>query len=163
MVSTRIAVVSAAIATLAALWAAPTAAHGYRVGDVRIQHPFATPTPPGATQGAAYFVHIENRSKESDRLVRATTAIAERVEFHATEVDAAQVARMRALDAVELPAGSTLQMKPGTGTHLMLIGLKQPLKAGQSFRITLHFERAGQVEVRVDVQQPRAGSQEHRH
>lgn len=163
MALTRIALVGTALAALAVLHAPSTAAHGYRAGEVRIQHPFATPSAPGATQGAAYFVQIENRGKSADRLVRATTAVAERVEFHATTVDASQVARMRALDAVELPAGSTLQMKPGSGTHLMLIGLKRPLKAGESFRMTLEFERGGLVEVRVDVQQPRHGGTEHRH
>lgn len=163
MASNRIALARAAVAVLAVLFAASAAAHSYRVGDVRIQHPFATPTPPGAAQGAAYFVHIENRGKDSDRLVRATTAVAERVEFHATEVDASQVARMRALDGVEVPPGAKLRMQPGAGTHLMLIGLKQPLKVGETFHMTLEFARAGQVEVRVYVQQPRAGTSEHRH
>ena len=48
-------------------------------------------------------------------------------------------------------------MQPGTGMHLMLIGLKAPLKEGTSFPMTLQFERAGTVEVTVDVQKSMAG------
>lgn len=144
-------------------WLASASAHGYRVGDIRIEHPFAPPTAPGVTQGAAYFVSIANRGRDVDRLIGATTAVADRVEFHVSDVDATQVVRMRALAAIELPANATLRLRPGTGHHLMLIGLKRPLQIGDSFRLTLEFERAGRVEVRVDVQPSRSRGTEHQH
>jgi copper(I)-binding protein len=163
MTSFRIMLFAAVCTMLIAPLAPPAAAHGYRVGDIRIQHPFATPTPLGASLGAAYFVSIENRGKTVDRLLRATSTVAERIEFHTSEIDAAQVTRMRALDAIELAPGATLRMRPGAGPHLMLIGLKQPLQVGQTFRMVLDFERAGRIEVRVDVQQPRSRGAAHAH
>jgi copper(I)-binding protein len=48
-------------------------------------------------------------------------------------------------------------MRSGSGMHLMLIGLKAPLKEGDSFPMTLQFERAGTVEVKVIVDRPKPG------
>ena len=71
-------------------------------------------------------------------------------------VDAQGVMRMREIDGIALAPKAKLQMRPGSGTHLMLIGLKEPLKEGATFPMTLQFERAGTVEVNVVVQVPRA-------
>ena len=56
---------------------------------------------------------------------------------------------MRQLDGIDLPPGSTIMLKP-SGIHLML-GLKQPLKQGQTFPLTLTFQKAGVVDVTVEV------------
>jgi copper(I)-binding protein len=133
------------------------AGHGVKVGDVAIEHPFATPTLAGTSNGAAYFVAIENTGKTADRLVSATTPVAERVEIHTMAVDAKGVMRMREIDGVALAPNAKVEMKPGGAMHLMLIGMKAPLKAGTSFPMTLKFERAGSVDVSVSVQAPKAG------
>ncbi len=141
-------------------------AHGGQAGDIVITHPFATPTPPGATSGAAYFVTLENTGKVADRLLRASTPAAQRTEFHTMTVDAGGVMRMRELPDIGLTPGQPLKMRPGGGVHLMLIGLKQPLVAGDTFPLTLTFERGGRTEVSVVVQvpKPRAGeAAAHRH
>jgi copper(I)-binding protein len=57
---------------------------------------------------------------------------------------------MRMLDKLTIPAGGKLEMKPG-GTHLMLMGLTGPLKAGESLPLTLTFEKAGAATVPVEV------------
>jgi len=64
---------------------------------------------------------------------------------------------MREVDAIVVAPGSTLQMRPGQGAHLMLIGLREPLREGATFPMTLEFERGGKAEVSVVVQQPREG------
>lgn len=141
-------------------------AHGGRAGDIVITHPFATPTPPGATQGAAYIVTLENTGKESDRLLRASTPAAQRVELHTMTVDADNVMRMREVDDIPLTPGVPVKMRPGAGLHIMLVGLKQPLVEGGSFPMTLEFERGGKTEVKVVVQvpKPRPGeAAEHKH
>jgi copper(I)-binding protein len=70
-------------------------------------------------------------------------------------VDAQGVMRMREVDGIALAPKAKVQMRPGAGMHLMLIGLKEPLKEGASFPMTLQFERAGKVEVKVIVQTPK--------
>ena len=134
------------------------AAHGAKVGDIDIEHPFATPSIPGTSNGAAYLAALENHGSVADRLVRASTPAASRVEIHTMNMDANGVMRMREIDAIDLAPNARVQMKPGTGLHLMLIGLKQPLKEDASFPMTLEFERAGRVEVKVVVGQPRPSS-----
>jgi periplasmic copper chaperone A len=131
-------------------------AHGGRAGDIEITHPFATPTPAGASNGAAYIATLENTGKQPDRLLRASTPMAQRTEVHTMAVDAGGVMRMREVGEIALAPGATVKMRPGDGYHLMLMGLKQPLKEGDSFPMTLEFERGGKAEVKVVVQVPKA-------
>jgi copper(I)-binding protein len=129
--------------------------HGSSVGDIAIGHPFATPSIPGTRNGVAYLASVENKGVVADRLVRASTPAAARVEIHTMNVDAQGVMRMREVDGIALAPKAKVQMKPGTGLHMMLIGLKEPLREDASFPLTLEFERAGKVEVKVIVGQPR--------
>ncbi len=138
------------------LLAAPALGHGSHVGDIAIGHPFATPSLAGTTNGAAYFATIENQGAVADRLVRASTPAAARVEIHTMSVDAQGVMRMREIDGIVLAPKSKVRMRPGAGVHLMLIGLKEPLKENASFPMTLEFERAGKVEVKVIVGAPKS-------
>ena len=131
-------------------------AHGLQAGDIAIDHPFATPSLAGTRNGAAYFAGLENTGSVADRLVAASTPVAARVELHTMAVDARGVMRMREIDGIALAPKAKLQMHPGGPMHLMLIDLKVPLKAGSSFPMTLQFERAGKVEVKVVVEAPKA-------
>ncbi len=140
-------------------------AHGVKAGDLAIDHPYATPTRPGMTTGAVYFRAIKNNGTEPDRLLSARTPAAATVELHRMEMDG-DVMRMRAVPAVELPAKTEVRLRHGTpnGHHLMLLGLKAPLKDGDRFPVTLTFQRAGEREVMVWVQTPREGAQQvHKH
>lgn len=138
-------------------------AHDFKAGALVIDHPYATPTPGGVTQGALYFRTLKNTGREADRLTGARTPIAASVEIHSSTMDG-DVMRMRQVDALELPAGSEMKLRHNGGTHhLMLVGLKQPLKEGDRFPVTLRFERAGEREVTVWVQQPKDGGHHHQH
>lgn len=149
----------AACAALLALFTLASHAHGGRAGDVEITHPFATPTPAGAVNGAAYVATLENTGKQPDKLLRVSTPIAQRAEIHTMSVDAGGVMRMREVTDIPLVPGTPVKMRPGDGFHFMLMGLKQPLKEGDSFPLTMEFERGGKTEVKVVVQvpKPRAG------
>jgi copper(I)-binding protein len=147
----------ATAALVASLACAAALGHGFRVGDIAIGHPFATPSLAGTSNGAAYFAGLENTGAVADRLLRASTPAAARVELHTMAIDAQGVMRMREIDAIELPPKAKLLMRSGSGPHLMLIGLKAPLKEGDSFPMTLQFERAGAVEVKVVVGRPKPG------
>lgn len=161
---TRRAVLALAPAWLAA-WATPAAAHDFKLGSLRIDHPYATPTAAGASTGAVYLRTLRNTGEQADRLVGASTPVAASVEIHRSVIDAQGVMRMRAIDALALPPRSEQRLRHGGEYHLVLIGLKAPLKHGDRFPITLRFEKAGEREVAVWVQQPRnaAAAGEHRH
>jgi hypothetical protein len=145
----------AAVAAAAALLMTQAAlAHGTKAGDIAIDHPYSTPTPPGARTGALYFRRLTNTGASADRLRSATTPVARVVEFHEMRMDG-DIMRMRAIPALELPAKVELTVRHGGTLHLMLVDLKQPLKEGDRFPVTLEFERAGKQEVMAWVQQPR--------
>lgn len=153
---------------LGCCFAAPLAwAHEVRLGPLRIDHPYATPTPLGATTGAAYVRTLRNTGDQADRLVGAHTPAARAVEIHRSTIDAQNVMRMRAAAGIDLPPKSERKLRHGGEWHLMLIDLKAPLKSGDRFPMTLRFENAGEREVMVWVQQPRdaadAQSHEHKH
>jgi copper(I)-binding protein len=149
----------AALAAALCGLAGAAAAHGAKLGDITIGHPFATPSIAGVNNGVAYFRSLENTGAVADRLVRASTPAAARVELHTMSLDGQGVMRMREIEAIDLAPKSKLVMRSGSGVHLMLMGLKAPLKEGDTFPMTLHFERAGTVEVKVVVDRPKpAGS-----
>ena len=146
----------AALALSMALTLPLAHAHDVRAGDLRIDHPYATPTRPGLSTGAVYFRGIHNTGKEGDRLLSASTPAAARVEIHRMQMEG-EVMRMRAVPALDLPSGVTTSLRHGNtdGHHLMLLDLKVPLKDGDRFPVRLNFERAGEHEVMVWVQTPR--------
>jgi periplasmic copper chaperone A len=125
-------------------------AHEYRADQLRIGHPFARATPPGARTGAVFFT-VDNAAKEADRLLRASTPIAAGVVLHQMALEDG-VMKMRAVPSVEVRSGGRLELKPN-GYHLMLLDLKQPLKAGEKFPMTLTFEDAGTITISVLVEE----------
>ena len=143
------------VATTTIVCTGLVSAHGSKAGDVEIGHPFATPSLAGTTTGAAYVATLENTGTRPDKLLRASTPAAARVEMHSMAVDAQGVMRMREIDAIELAPKVAIRMRPGLGMHLMLVGLKEPLREGATFPMTLEFERGGKVEVKVVVQLPK--------
>lgn len=134
-------------------------AHDFKQGDLVIDHPYATPSLAGTRNGSVYFKGLRNRGGQADRLIAAKSAVAERVELHQMQMDG-QVMRMREVPAIELPARTEVNLRHGgAGTHhLMLQGLKQPLKDGDRFDLELVFEKAGTRRVNVWVQTPRSGN-----
>ena len=73
------------------------------------------------------------------------------------------VMKMRAIPAIDIKAGAKVELKPG-GYHVMLMELKQPLKNGDRFPLTLTFEKAGKIEVSVWVEDMASkGGGEHKH
>ncbi|MBL8387608.1 MAG: copper chaperone PCu(A)C [Hydrogenophaga sp.] len=150
---------------LLALATSAANAHDFKAGDLRIDHPYAVPSRPGLTTGAVYVRGIRNTGTVTDRLLSASTPAAASVEIHRMQMQG-DVMQMRAVPSLEIAAGATVVMKHGTpdGHHLMLIGLKAPLKDGDRFPVTLTFEKAGTHEVKVWVQTPRdADATGHKH
>jgi periplasmic copper chaperone A len=124
-------------------------AHEYRRGDLQFDHPWARALPAVAKNGAVYL-EIRNTGTAPDRLVAISTPAAESAELHRTQIDGG-IARMGELATLEIKPGDSALLHPG-GLHIMLNGLKLPLKAGTEFPLTLRFERAGLVELEIRVE-----------
>ncbi|HMQ93969.1 MAG TPA: copper chaperone PCu(A)C [Amaricoccus sp.] len=117
------------------------------LAEVVVSDPWARATILASRPGAAY---LTLHSDADDRLLSATTPVADHVMIHASETGADSVTRMIHLDALDLEAGQTVRFAPG-GMHLMLLGLAGKLDEGASFPLTLTFERAGAIMVDVSV------------
>ncbi len=101
-----------------------------------------------AGNGAVY-VTISNHGSEADALLSASTDVATTVELHETVKQDGKMV-MRPLPRFDVPAGGKLEMKPGS-YHIMLLGLKQDLKPGETVNVGLSFEKAGQMSVEAPV------------
>jgi copper(I)-binding protein len=130
-------------------------AHEFKLGDLEIDHPWSRATPPGAQVAGGYFT-IVNHGSQADRLVSVTSDISAKAEVHEMAVKDGVMTMRPVEGGVEIPAGGKLELKPG-GYHLMLMGLKQPAKQGESFPATLTFEKAGSVTVEFQVEAMGAG------
>lgn len=107
--------------------------------------------PIGNVKNSAAYFTIKNGQGAADRLIGASTPLAARAELHTHVMDNG-VVKMRRVSDVEIPAGQNVRFEPG-GLHVMLIGLQQPLKAGDQVPLSLTFENAGAVEVQLSVRQ----------
>lgn len=132
-----------------------------KFGTLVIEAPFARATPPGANVGAAYL-KIRNTSLAPEKLLSATISVADRVEIHdMSEKDG--VMTMRQLEGgLEIPPSGVVELKPG-GMHMMLMGLKGPLTAGDTITAKLKFQNAGEAEVKFDVLPIGADKPKHSH
>ncbi len=144
--------VAASAATALALASLPAQAHDYRFGTLVVDHPYAPPSVAGQPDGSVYIRTLRNGGDQPERLLGASSPVAQSVEIHQMTLDpATQVMRMRAVEAVPVPAQGEVSLKHGGTWHLMLVGLKQPLQHGERIPLTLRFERAGTQEIRVWV------------
>ncbi|HVI49634.1 MAG TPA: copper chaperone PCu(A)C [Candidatus Sulfotelmatobacter sp.] len=143
---------------LLALPLAAAQAHETKAGDLVIEHPWSRATT--GQNGVVYMV-IENHGKTADKLTAVSTTISDMPMLHTNYMEG-EVMKMRMVDSVDVPAGGQVALKPGS-FHIMLMGLKAPLKEGQMFPLTLTFEKTGKVEVNVMVQAAGAPDAEHHH
>jgi copper(I)-binding protein len=115
---------------------------------ITVPHAWARASAGASTTGAAYITLMGGST--ADRLVSVSTPVAASAEVHETTNDNG-VMKMRAVPAVPVPPGQMVTFTPG-GTHIMLMGLKQKLVAGQNFPLTLTFANAAPITVDVKVQ-----------
>jgi copper(I)-binding protein len=120
-------------------------------GLIELKNAWARATPGGAENVAAYLT-IE--SPVTDRLVGVSTPVAKKAELHTMSMDGG-VMKMRPIDGIDVSPAHAVTLKPG-GTHIMLLGLTHPLQQGQSFTLTLSFEKSGNQDVTVGVEKPGA-------
>lgn len=120
---------------------------------IQIEKPFAFATIPGASTGAAFMI-IKNKGNEADRLIGASTPLAEITEIHQNLIDPDDGRMMmRKIKGIDIPAKGQAILKP-TGYHVMFIKLGGPLKIGIDVPVTLLFEKMGEIEINVPVIAP---------
>ncbi|MCB1777382.1 MAG: copper chaperone PCu(A)C [Candidatus Competibacteraceae bacterium] len=137
-------------------------------GTLQITEPWARESPPTMTNGVVYMT-VTNVGSEADRLLGGASEVADTIELH-THLMENNVAKMRKVETIEVATDQPTLLQPG-GLHIMLIGLKHPLIAGQTFPLTLHFEKAGEIPIEVTVrgkeadaaEMPQGGSHAHHH
>lgn len=145
-------------ATLASL-SVPATAHDYKVGALEVAHPWTRATPATAQSGGG-FLTVINKGTTSDRLIAARSAASDRVEVHEVRMEN-NVMKMRELEkGLEIPAGATVMLKPG-GYHIMFMGLKAPFAKDAKVPLTLVFEKAGSLDIVLDVEALGAAAPKH--
>ena len=115
--------------------------------SIKVSNAWVRPTVPGVNLSGAY---MQIQSERPARLVKVASPIAGASEIHSMEMKDG-IMKMREVDAIEIPAGKTIHLKPG-GFHLMLMMLKQELKPGQTISLTLTFEDADRKQFMVKVE-----------
>lgn len=123
----------------------PTNAAAAHAHDVTVSNGWVRPAAEGRTMTAGYFT-ISNTGVSADTLLSASSPDAKAVEIHESATDENGVSRMRPVEHVEIAPGETLSFAPG-GYHLMIMGLTAPIQDGDTFPVTLTFEKAGAVSV----------------
>jgi copper(I)-binding protein len=128
--------------------------------QVTVEQPWSRATPPGSKIGVG-FMRLKNAGAAAERVVGASSPVAERVEMHVTTREG-DVMKMRQVQSFEIPAGENFELKPG-GAHLMLVDLGRPLHKGERVPLVLKLETGGEVNVELLVQEMGARSPGHRH
>ena len=122
-----------------------------QTNQLDVSNAWARATPGKAENGAAY---LTIQSPTPDRLLTVSSPVAKKAELHTMSMEG-MVMKMRPLAGVDIPAGQPVTLKPG-GQHVMLLGLDAPLREGQTFPLTLTFEKAGTRTVTVAIEKPGA-------
>jgi len=141
----RLAVAQATLAV--GLAAIAQALPALAANPIEVESPWARAALAGRTSAA--YMTLRNPGTDPDRLLSASTPAARTVELHTMSMDQG-VMRMRPVQGIEVTPGSRSVLAPG-GLHLMLIGLTGDLAQGGFLPLTLRFEKAGDVVVRVPV------------
>ncbi len=139
--------------TLVAVGLVSWTADAQSSGNVAVEQPWARASI-GTARPAAAYLTLVNTGGGMARLVGVESPVAGRAEAHRT-IKQGEVMRMEPTVNIELPAGGRVVFEPG-GLHIMLMDLKQSLKKGENFPMTLRFADGGVIEVTVPIMGPGA-------
>jgi len=117
--------------------------------EVVVENAWVGEVPPSSPVAAAYMT-IKNNGTADDKLLSVTSGISGHTMVHETVVDEEGVARMNMIDALVIPAGRSVVLKPG-GTHIMLMDLKEPVTGKGKIELDLKFENAGDMKIEAPV------------
>jgi copper(I)-binding protein len=153
----RVSVTLAALAVSATL----ALAHGYKVGNIEVGHPWAKATVPGQPV-AGGFLKITNNGSEADRLVKVSSDVSDNIQLHDMKIEEGIMKMGEVAGGIEVAPGATVELKPGA-LHVMFMGIKAPFKEGEAVKATLTFEKAGTVDVEFKIDAAKPGDKAHKH
>ncbi len=130
----------------------PAAARSFVLGSIEVVGPWARASLSTTAEGGGFFT-LTNKGVAPDRLIAASSPVAERVEIHAITVVGDELRMREREGGLALPPDTTLTLKP-RGYHLLLTGLKAPLEPGSQAPVTLAFENAGKMDIELAVEAP---------
>jgi len=131
-------------ATLGLVLATPALAQ-----EIHIHDAYARAASPMASSGAAFML-IENIGDADDRLIGASSPVAQLVQLHTHREEGGVMKMVHVEDGVDLQAGEILVLQRG-GNHVMLMGLSEPFEQGKEISLTLIFEKSGEITINVPV------------
>jgi len=140
---------AAALLIAIAPWIAAPGVHAQAAAVVQVEGAWVRPTVPGQ-KGTGAFMRITAR--EGMRLMSVASPVAGVVEVHEMKMEGG-VMKMRAVPSLELPAGQTVELKPG-GYHVMLMDLKNALPKDTTVPMTLMFKDARGADSRLELTVP---------
>ena len=145
---TRAPLLALALLTLSAC--SPGGAGSGAPATVQVSGAICRPTPVGRQMTGCYLTLT---SATADRLVSVASPDANLVQIHESRIESGMMMMRELRDGLPLPAGEAVALAPG-GNHLMLLGVREPLVAGDTVALTLTFEASPAVEVTATVGQP---------
>ena len=122
--------------------------NSHAAGSVTVMNPYVRAVAAGHPNSAAFMV-LNNTSKQDRALVKARSSVSKVVELHTHKKEGGMM-RMRQVDKMVVKAGSKTVLKPG-GLHVMLIGLKQQLKAGNQVDLELEFDNGEIIKLTAPI------------
>lgn len=140
---------------------AAAAGDAVTAGDIEIASAWARAMLSGQKAAGAYLT-VTNKGGAADRLLGGSSPAAGKVEVHTMEV-VDDVMTMRPVEGgLEIPAGGTVELKPGS-YHVMFMDVAKPFAEGDTVPVTLRFEKAGEVELSLPVRVVKGAGQNHGH
>jgi copper(I)-binding protein len=124
---------------------------GTSQAQIKVEDARARPVPLTGGNGAVYL-RLVNTGGEADQLLGGSSPLAQAVEVHKTTTSQ-DVMKMKPIPSLAVPSGGQVELEPG-GLHIMLVELKQPLAAGDRLPLTLRFEKSGELQLDIQVQEP---------
>jgi len=137
----------------------PVSAQQAQFGALSIQGAYVKPTVQGQINSAGYL-KITNTGAD-DKLLSASTGMANQVQLHFMGMQG-DVMKMNEVAAIDLPSGKTVELKPGS-YHLMILGVKAPIKPGDNLKMKLKFQKAGELEMVFPTSTLESAAHSHEH
>jgi copper(I)-binding protein len=133
---------------------------GTAAEDVKAEGAYARAVPPGQPNSAA-FMSLTNKGDTDHVLVGAESNVSKVAELHTHSMEGGMM-KMRPVEKIDLPAGETVKLQPGS-LHIMLIGLTRQLSPGEGVEITLVFEDGSRTSLQAPVKTVQQTMEHHHH